>query len=185
MNGDCIFHQFSHTKNVSKSFHKKTFDIFSRHFMPWCLPIKYYAITTTTTTSCSHRINYALYYIFLKKYGPNKVDLVLRWFNVGRAVSRRRMWGRGGSEQCDQIGRFFALWATFQSLWQQLIGPNLPHSKAIFVKVSKSISFLMKSFLGNFYRHFTIFSGHTGSEVVSVPSYIHSCQPIITLIVCT
>ena len=89
------------------------------------------------------------------------------------------------SEQCDQIGRFFALWATFQSLWQQLIGPNLPHSKAIFVKVSKSISFLMKSFLGNFYRHFTIFSGHTGSEVVSVPSYIHSCQPIITLIVCT
>ena len=30
--------------------------------------------------------------------------------------------------QCDQIGRFFALWATFQSLWQQLFCPNLPNS---------------------------------------------------------
>ena len=31
-------------------------------------------------------------------------------------------------EQCDQIGRFIGLWATFQSLWQQLICPILPHS---------------------------------------------------------
>ena len=30
--------------------------------------------------------------------------------------------------QCDQIGRFIGVWATFQSLWQQLICPNLPHS---------------------------------------------------------
>ena len=30
--------------------------------------------------------------------------------------------------QCDQIGRFFALWTTFSSLWQQLICPNLSHS---------------------------------------------------------
>ena len=28
-------------------------------------------------------------------------------------------------EQCDQIGRFIALRANFQSLWQQLICPNL------------------------------------------------------------
>ena len=27
--------------------------------------------------------------------------------------------------QCDLIGRFIALWATVQSLWQQLICPNL------------------------------------------------------------
>ena len=26
--------------------------------------------------------------------------------------------------QCDQIGRFIQLWATFQSLWQKLICPN-------------------------------------------------------------
>ena len=58
-------------------------------------------------------------------------------------------------EQCDQIGRFIGLWATFHSLWQQLICPNLPHSLAIF---------LVKSFLGNCYRHLAIFSGHTDQE---------------------
>ena len=30
--------------------------------------------------------------------------------------------------QCDQIGRFIRLWASFKSLWQQLNCPNLPHS---------------------------------------------------------
>ena len=30
--------------------------------------------------------------------------------------------------QCDQIGRFIGLWATFQNLWQQLVYPNLPHT---------------------------------------------------------
>ena len=30
--------------------------------------------------------------------------------------------------QCDQIGRFIELWATFSSLWQQLICSNLAHS---------------------------------------------------------
>ena len=30
--------------------------------------------------------------------------------------------------QCDQIERFIGLWATFHSLWQQLVCPNLPHS---------------------------------------------------------
>ena len=43
------------------------------------------------------------------------------------------------------------------SLWQQLICPNRLHSWAIFVKMSKSIIFLVKSCLGNFYRHLTIF----------------------------
>ena len=31
------------------------------------------------------------------------------------------------SGQCDQIGRFFALWATIQIQWQQLFYPNCPH----------------------------------------------------------
>ena len=31
-------------------------------------------------------------------------------------------------DQCDQIWRFFAAWATFSSLWQQLICPNFSHS---------------------------------------------------------
>ena len=33
------------------------------------------------------------------------------------------------------------------------------------MKVSKSIIFLVKSFLGNFYRHLGIFSGHTALNV--------------------
>ena len=41
----------------------------------------------------------------------------------------------GNDIQCDQIGRIIKLWATFKSLLQQLICPNLPHSQAIFVKV--------------------------------------------------
>ena len=65
---------------------------------------------------------------------------------------------------CDQIGQFIGLWATFQSFWQQLICPNLPHSQAIFVTVSKSINFLVKSFFCNFYRHLAIFSGHTAQH---------------------
>ena len=64
-------------------------------------------------------------------------------------------------KQRDQIGRFIALWATFQSIWQQYFYPNLLHSLAIFVKVLKSLIFQVKSFLGNFYRHLAIFSGHT------------------------
>ena len=56
-------------------------------------------------------------------------------------------------DQRDQIGQIIGLWATFQSLWQQLFCPNLP----IFVKVSKSLIFLVKSFLGNFYKHLATF----------------------------
>ena len=59
--------------------------------------------------------------------------------------------------QCDQIGRFIELWATFQSLWQQLICPNHPYYLAIFVKVSKSFIFKVKTFLGNFNRHLATF----------------------------
>ena len=59
--------------------------------------------------------------------------------------------------QCDQIGQFIALWATFQSRWQQWLCPNRPHCQAIFVKVSKSFIFLVKSFSGNFYRDLAIF----------------------------
>ena len=71
--------------------------------------------------------------------------------------------------QCDQIGRFFRLWATFQSLWQKLIWPNLIHSLGIFVKVSKSLIFLMKSFLATFIDTWLIFTGHTGTHLICEP----------------
>ena len=59
--------------------------------------------------------------------------------------------------QCDQIGRLFALWATIQSRWQQLFFPNPLHCWTIFIKMSKSFIFLVKSYLGNFYRYLAIF----------------------------
>ena len=60
--------------------------------------------------------------------------------------------------QCDQIVRFFALWGKFL---KPLATINLHKSLtflAIFVKVSKSIIFVVKLFWGNFYRHLAIFS---------------------------
>ena len=69
---------------------------------------------------------------------------------------------RGSSDiftdmQCYQIGRFIRLRATFQSLWQQLISPNLLHSLKIFVNVSKSLNFSSEIILANFYRHLESF----------------------------
>ena len=54
------------------------------------------------------------------------------------------------------LGDFLTL-GNFKSLGQQLFSPNLSHSNAIFVKVSKSIIFLVISVLGKFYRHSAIF----------------------------
>ena len=71
-----------------------------------------------------------------------------------------------GHKQREQIGRFIGIRSTF-GLWQQLICPNLPHSQAIFVKVSKSIIFLVKSFLGNFCGHLAKKIGHTGHKLQS------------------
>ena len=62
--------------------------------------------------------------------------------------------------QCDHIGRFFALWATIQSWWPQLFWPNCPFL-AIFVRVSKSFIFLVKLFLGNFLDIWQFFTGYT------------------------
>ena len=50
--------------------------------------------------------------------------------------------------QCDEIRLFFALWAIFQSLWQQLFGKNHQHFEAIFVKVSNSLISLVKIIFG-------------------------------------
>ena len=89
-------------------------------------------------------------------------------------------------DQRDQIGRFIALWATFQSLWQQLFYPNCPHFWAIFMKLSKHFIFLVKSFLGNFFRHLTTFyrshwSCHTLVVVFLFRSYF--CPQLFVLFV--
>ena len=43
-----------------------------------------------------------------------------------------------------------------------------------FVKVSKSIIFLVKSFLGNIYRHLAIFSGHTARNVSISQKHVYN-----------
>ena len=59
--------------------------------------------------------------------------------------------------QCDQIGRFVALWVTFQSLCQQLFCPNRPHFYANFCKVVEIFNFACEIILGNFYRYLATF----------------------------
>ena len=58
--------------------------------------------------------------------------------------------------QCDQIRRFIGLW-TFLKPLAIIIFPKSSTFLGIFVKVSKSIMFLVKSYLGNFYSHLAIF----------------------------
>ena len=78
----------------------------------------------------------------------------------------------GVTDQCDQIGQFFGLWATFQSLRQQLICPNFPHSKAIFVK------FIWATFK-DIWR---LFTGHTAhvppTLIIFSRSYSKSCRVV-------
>ena len=73
--------------------------------------------------------------------------------------------------QCDQIGQFIGLWATFQSLWQQLVYPNLPYCKGI-----KFFNFSSKK---TFSRHLvTYYWSHWFSHIKGLAS--RSLQPIIT-----
>ena len=58
--------------------------------------------------------------------------------------------------QCNQIGRFIVLWATFQNPWQIFL-PKSPTFLVNFVKLSKSFIFIVKLFLANFYRHLATF----------------------------
>ena len=54
----------------------------------------------------------------------------------------------------DQIGRFFALWATIQSRWQQLFYPNRPNCLAIFGKGVKIILFSSEIIFGQVLKTF-------------------------------
>ena len=77
------------------------------------------------------------YWRGLNPVGPETVDRLVT--NVTRL---------GDLLDCGQLFKAFA---------DNLICPNLPHSLAIYVTVSKSFIFLVKSVLGNFYRHLAIF----------------------------
>ena len=75
----------------------------------------------------------------------------------------------GHVNECAQIGRFIALWATFQSRWQQFFCSDRPHFLAIFLsKVSKSFVFLVKSFWATFIDIWRFFTGHAGLRRVQM-----------------
>ena len=67
-------------------------------------------------------------------------------------------------DQCDQIGRFIALWINFQRLWQQLFCPNKHHLNAIFWKVSKLFISKWNNFWATFIDIWQLFTGHTVHE---------------------
>ena len=69
-----------------------------------------------------------------------------------------------GLQQCDQIGQFLALWATFQSRWQKLFCPNCPHFFDNFWIGVKIFYFSSEIIFGSAFKdiwwHFT---GHAGA----------------------
>ena len=83
-----------------------------------------------------------------------------------------------GGNQCDQIGRFFALWATFKAFGKI----NLPKSPTFLGKFCKGVKiyhFSREIILGNFYRHLAIFSGHTGGNGPFLKYlFIENCQSV-------
>ena len=79
------------------------------------------------------------------------------------------------ANQCDQIGRFIALWATFQSPWQKLFFPNF---QAIFVNVSKSLTFLWNLFWTTFIDIWWLFTGHNGTA--NATNIYHLVDPRFT-----
>ena len=84
--------------------------------------------------------------------------------------------------QCDQIGQFNGLWATFQSLWQHLICPNLLHSEAIFVKVSKSLIFIVISFWATIIDDWRLFTGHTAHILTQILILVHTSRRLQRLL---
>ena len=76
------------------------------------------------------------------------------------------------SANCVSHGRSQAVWpdwanycilGNFSKTVATIIFPKFPTFLAIFGNVSKFFIFLVKSILGNFYRHLATFAGHTGS----------------------
>ena len=66
--------------------------------------------------------------------------------------------------------RYWPVWPNWAIYWtlgnilKPLAKINLPKSSTFLGNFCKGVIFLVISFLGNFYRHFSIFSGHTGTD---------------------
>ena len=89
--------------------------------------------------------------ILLLEYDPMHLSVEL--------FSRRR-WPTGSDQQSNFYGEL-----CHELNLATINLPKSPKLLGIFVKVSKSLIFRVKSFLGNSYRHSAIFSGHTGFNI--------------------
>ena len=77
--------------------------------------------------------------------------------------------------RCDHIGRFIALWATFQ-----LFCPNLRHFKSIF-KIVKIFHFSSEIICGQLLPTFWwLFTGHTGAVSLFLGHRKHSYRHLVT-----
>ena len=109
--------------------------------------------------------------LLLNRWVKNKEEFKCSWFLLKWASKYLLAWIKLKSSrsavclffpyQCDQIWRFIGLWATFSSLWQLVIGPNLTHSKAIFLKCQNLSLFEWNHFWAIFIDIWRSFSGHT------------------------
>ena len=76
-----------------------------------------------------------------------------------------------GHNQCDQIGRFIALWASFLSLCQQLFSPNC-HIFMQFVNSDKIFYYSSEIHFWPLYIDiWRLFSGHIGHNVATNNSF--------------
>ena len=78
-----------------------------------------------------------------------------RQFEVKVLSIKRSIPALSLSHQCDQIGRFIGLWATFQSLWKEFAQISYILSK--FCKDVKILNFSSEIIFGQFYRHLATF----------------------------
>ena len=100
---------------------------------PFASTILWSRVRSPSTTSTLFQLN-----IFELWWEKNKKRLGMAYF-----WKRLRLINFEGSNQCDKIWQFIGL-------WQQLFCPILSHSLVFFVKMSKSIIFLVKSFWATF-----------------------------------
>ena len=103
---------------------------------------------------------------------------------IGKVLYRSCQWRLLAVEKTknkERMGNLNINWCWLSAVWPDwtiyctlgnlskpvtpIILPKLPRFFGIFVKLSKSVIFLVKSFLGNFYRHLVTFYWLSGARV--------------------
>ena len=84
---------------------------------------------------------------------PNAGEELEHWVGGLKKIARIKT-----SHGCDQMGRFITLWATFQSMWQQLFCPNCLHIFGNFCKFVKIFHSTSKILFGRLLWTFGNFS---------------------------